>query len=203
MKFIIARKVNMTQRFRPDGTAVPVTVLEAGPCVVTGIRTKERDGYSALQLGFGTQPHPKKPIAGHLQGLPASRYLREVRVAGAPELARGTEIKADVFAPGEQVTVVGTSKGRGFAGVVKRHGFHGHPTSHGHKDQERMPGSIGSKRQGPVAKGKRMAGRMGGERVTVKNLEVIEVDPVANLLLLKGAIPGARGSLVLVRSDAK
>lgn len=202
MKYILAKKIEMSQRFRPDGSVVAVTLLEAGPCVVTGVRTPERDGYSAVQVGFGLRRTAKKPLAGHLRGLPLLHSLREFRLdAAAPEGIRGAEIKADAFAPGDRVTVQGESKGRGFAGVVKRHGFHGHPASHGHKDQLRMPGSIGSKRQGPVAKGKRMAGRMGGEQVTVKNLEVIEVDPQKNLLVVSGAIPGARGSLVLVRGS--
>lgn len=183
MKYILARKIEMSQRFRADGTVLPVTVLEAGPCTVAGIRTPERDGYAAVRLGLG-----------------ARQRLREVRVPEVAGIDRGATITADTFAPGEFVTVVGESKGRGFAGVVKRHGFHGHPASHGHKDQLRMPGSIGSKRQGPVAKGKRMAGRMGGDQVTVKNLEVVEVDAEKNRLVIKGAVPGARGSLLLVKS---
>lgn len=201
MKFILARKIEMTQRFRPDGTVVPVTVLEAGPCVITAIRTPERDGYAAVQVGFGTRRELTKPLAGHLKGLPMLRTIREFRFDDTSKFERGAQITADTFAVGESVMVQGMSKGKGFAGVVKRHGFHGHPTSHGHKDQTRMPGSIGSKRQGPVAKGKRMAGRMGGESVTVKNLEVMEADAATNRLVVKGAVPGARGSLVLVKGD--
>ena len=200
MKMILAEKLQMEQRFRPDGTVVPVTVLKAGPCVVTQVRTTPRDGYSAVQIGFSPRRHVAKPQTGHLKGLAAFGELREFRISDAAAFPRGTEITAGAFASGDLVTVVGTSKGHGFTGVVKRHGFAGHPSTHGHKDQLRMPGSIGSKRQGPVAKGKRMAGRMGADQVTVKNLEVIEVDAAENVLVVKGAVPGARGSLVLVRS---
>ncbi len=202
MKFILAKKLNMTQRFRPDGAVVPVTVVEAGPCTVTEVKTMERDGYSAVAVGFGTQKKMSKPVAGALKGLPPVRFIREFRTPEAAGLLRGATITASVFAPGDQVSVIGTSKGKGFAGVVKRHHFHGHPASHGHKDQLRMPGSIGSKRQGPVEKGKRMAGRMGGDRVTVHGLEVIYVDTEKNLIEIKGAVPGARGSLLLIQSNS-
>lgn len=185
MKFILAKKLEMSQVYQKDGTVIPVTLLEAGPCEVTAIKTPEKDGYAAVQVGFGAR---RKSF----------RFLREFRVSDTGNFERGTKLEAALFAPGETVTVVGTSKGLGFQGVVKRHGFHGSPKSHGHKDQLRMPGSIGSKRQGPVEKGKRMAGRMGGERVTVKNLLVMQVDQEKNRLAVKGAVPGARGSLVLI-----
>lgn len=201
MKFILAKKLQMEQRFRPDGSVVPVTLLLAGPCTVTQVKTAERDGYSAVQIGIGARRHQTKALAGHMKGIASHHEIREFRVTDPSSLTRGAVITADTFAPGDKVHVVGVSKGRGFAGVVKRHGFHGHPTSHGHKDQTRMPGSIGSKRQGPVAKGKRMAGRMGVDQVTVKNLEVIEVVPEKNLLAVKGAVPGARGSLVLISAS--
>ncbi|OGL74209.1 50S ribosomal protein L3 [Candidatus Uhrbacteria bacterium RIFCSPHIGHO2_12_FULL_57_11] len=203
MKFILAKKIQMEQRFRPNGTVVPVTLLEAGPCTVTQVRNAERDGYVSVQVGFGSRRKLARPQAGHAKGLPSHAEFREFRLDDASKFDRGGVITAETFVPGDLVTVTGISKGRGFAGVVKRHGFHGHPPSHGHKDQERMPGSIGSKRQGPVAKGKRMAGRMGGERTTVKNLEVIEVDQARNLIAVKGAVPGARGTLLLVSAEGE
>lgn len=201
MKFILGTKVEMTQEFDAKGNVVPVTLVEAGPCVVTQVRTLEHDGYRAVQVGFGTKRRLTKSLTGHLGELGKFRYLREFRIPEGMAFERGAKIDASVFAPGDKVQVVGFSKGRGFQGVVKRHHFSGSPASHGHKDQLRMPGSIGSKRQGPVAKGKRMAGRMGGERVTVKNLEVASVDPHKHLLALKGAVPGARGALLLIQSS--
>lgn len=200
MKFILGKKIAMSQRFRDDGTVVPVTVVEAGPCTVTGVRTMKQDRYAAVALGFGERKKLGKPLAGALKGLKPVRTIREFRLDSDAKFERGATITAEVFAPGDKVTVVGTSKGRGFAGVVKRHHFAGHPASHGHKDQLRMPGSIGSKRQGPVEKGKRMAGRMGGDRVTVHGLEVVAVHPEKNQLEIKGAVPGARGSLLLIQS---
>lgn len=197
-KFILAKKMEMTQRYRPDGTVVPVTLLAAGPCVVTQVKSADRDGYAAVQIGFGKKRIVTKAVAGHTKELGNFRYVREFRVADGAEWNRGKEFTVSTFAPGDKVSIVGTSKGRGFAGVVKRHHFSGSPASHGHKDQLRMPGSIGSKRQGPVQKGKRMAGRMGSDRVSVKNLEVIEVDAEKNIMAVKGAVPGARGGLVLV-----
>lgn len=198
MKFIIGRKLEMSQRFREDGRVVPVTIVAAGPCVVTQVRTDKTDGYAAVQVGYGAARHLAKPQVGHLKDLGALRTLREFRADDAASFSRGQVIDASVFAPGDTVEVEGVSKGHGFQGVVKRHGFHGHPSSHGHKDQERMPGSIGSKRQGPVAPGKRMAGRMGSDQVTVKNLEIVEVDAARGLIAVKGAVPGARGSLLLI-----
>lgn len=197
-KFILATKLDMTQRYRADGTVVAVTLLAAGPCVVTQTKSVDRDGYASVQIGFGKKRTVTKATAGHTKELGNFRYLREFRTTDTAPLSRGAHITVSVFAPGDKVSIVGTSKGRGFQGVVKRHHFSGSPASHGHKDQLRMPGSIGSKRQGPVQKGKRMAGRMGSDRVTVKNLEVIEVDAEKNILAVKGAVPGARGSLVLV-----
>lgn len=197
MKFIIGKKLEMAQRFAPNGSVVPVTLVSAGPCVVTQIRSREKDGYAAVQVGYGARRRLTKPERGHLNGLEPFGTLREFRIE-ADNLSRGQVIQATVFTPGDIVEVEGVSKGHGFQGVVKRHGFHGHPASHGHKDQLRMPGSIGSKRQGPVAPGKRMAGRMGNEQVTVKNLEIIEVNVEKNILVIKGALPGARGSVVLI-----
>jgi large subunit ribosomal protein L3 len=198
MKFIIGKKISMSQQFTADGSVVPVTLVAVGPCTVTQVRTKDVDGYTAVQVGYGMSRNLAKPQKMHLKELPMFATLREFRSKDAADVARGQVITAGVFAVGDVVEVEGVSKGRGFQGVVKRHGFHGHPTSHGHKDQTRMPGSIGSKRQGPVAPGKRMAGRMGGDQVTVKNLQVVSIDAEKNILAIKGAIPGARGGLVLI-----
>jgi large subunit ribosomal protein L3 len=198
MKFIIGKKISMSQQFTADGSVVPVTLVAVGPCTVTQVRTKDVDGYTAVQVGYGMSRNLAKPQKMHLKELPMFATLREFRTKEAADVARGQVITALAFAVGDVVEVEGVSKGRGFQGVVKRHGFHGHPTSHGHKDQTRMPGSIGSKRQGPVAPGKRMAGRMGGDQVTVKNLEVVSIDAEKNILAIKGAIPGARGGLVLI-----
>jgi large subunit ribosomal protein L3 len=199
MKFILAKKIEMSQKFKEDGVVVPVTIVEAGPCIVTQVKNKENDGYGAVQIGFGAQKKLNKPLAGHLKELESLKYLREFRVPDVGPYSRGQKIDISSFGVGDKVGVTGFSKGRGFAGVMKRHHFHGHSNTHGHKDQERMPGSIGSKRQGPVQKGKRMAGRMGNEQVTVKNLEIIEIDKEKNLLAIKGAVPGARNSLLMIQ----
>jgi large subunit ribosomal protein L3 len=203
MPFIIGRKLEMTQQFREDGTVIPVTLVQADPNVVTQVRTTEKDGYVAVQLGTDVRRVLSKPEAGHVKELPQAGTLREFRV-DATDLARGNMVDVSVFSTGMHVDVIGTSKGRGFAGVMKRHHFSGGPATHGQKDQMRMPGSLASQRQGPVSKGQRMAGHMGDERVTVKNLEVVAIDPTNNVLAIKGAVPGARGGLLLVVSrDAK
>lgn len=206
MKIILAKKLAMTQLFE-GGKVAPVTVLAAGPCVVTQIKTKAKEGYESVQLGFGTRKRVTKSIAGHLKkaGVTAStRFLREFRppAGGALKFAMGDQLTVTQFAAGDLVHVVGTSKGKGFAGVVKRHHFHGHPSTHGHKDQERMPGSIGSRRErgGPIEKGKRMAGHMGNERVTLHNLRIVKVDTEKGQLYVNGAIPGARNSLVMLQA---
>ncbi len=198
MKFILGKKIEMSQRFKEDGTVIPVTLISAGPCKVTQIKTKEKDGMDAVQIGFDVVKKLNKPEAGHLKDLENFRHLAEVGVEKPGEYQRGQEIKASVFESGAKVTVVGISRGMGFAGVVKRHHFRGHPATHGHKDQLRMPGSIGAGGVQRVFKGMRMAGRMGGERVTIKNLEVVEVDEKNNLVALKGAIPGKRGAIVFI-----
>lgn len=204
MPFIIGRKVEMTQQFKDDGTVVPVTLIKAEPNVVTQIREEARDGYVAVQIGFESAKSLTKSEAGHLQDLPQVKTLREFRVAQVPpELTRGTEIRVSDFVPGTKVDVIGVSKGHGFAGVMKRHGFKGSKATHGNKDQQRMGGSIGSQRQGKVIKGQRMGGHMGDEQVTVKNLEIVSFDADKNLLAVKGAIPGARGGLILVRSHER
>ncbi len=199
MKFIVGRKIEMTQQFKEDGTVVPVTLVHAEPCVVTQVKSEETDGYQAVQIGCEESKKLSKPEAGHLKAVGMFSTLREFRV-DKTELKLGDKIEVGTFAPGEKVDVIGVSKGRGFAGVVKRHGFHGSPASHGHKDQLRMPGSIGSRRQGPPQKGKRMGGHMGTDRVTVKNLEIVSIDPEKNILAIKGAIPGARGGLILIQT---
>jgi large subunit ribosomal protein L3 len=199
MKFILAKKLEMSQVFRPDGTVVPVTLVQAGPCVVTQVKTPETDGYTSVQLGFAPTRKLAKPQAGHLKDLPTMSALREFRLEAATDLKRGDSVEASTFTVGDTIHVTGTSKGRGFQGVVKRHGFSGGPASHGHKDQARMPGSIGPGGVQHVLKGRRMAGRMGDEQVTVQNLEVIEVRD-GGILAVKGAVPGARHSLLKIVS---
>ncbi len=199
MKFILAKKLEMSQIFRPDGTVVPVTLLQAGPCVVTQVKTDETDGYQAVQLGFMTTKKLTKPLEGHLKDLPMMSELREFRVDEAAAMKRGDTVEASTFASGDIVDVTGTSKGKGFQGVVKRHHFHGHPKSHGHKDQERMPGSSGAGGVQHVIKGVRKPGRMGNETVTIKNLEVIEVRD-GGVLAVKGAVPGPRHAVLEIRT---
>lgn len=205
MKGIIGKKVGMTQVFDEAGNAVPVTVIEAGPCYVTQIRNADRDGYVAVQLGYG-ETKPKRLTQGQLghlrrNNLPALRYLREFRLRnGDLDVEEGQEIKVDVFEPGERVDVIGTSKGRGFAGTIKRHGFARQPKTHGQSDRERAPGSVGMcATPGRVLKGQKMSGRMGNDRVTMQNLEVVVVDSERNLLAVRGSVPGARDGLVLIK----
>jgi len=202
---LIGKKLGMTQIFDDTGLAYPVTVLEVGPCVVTQIKTPERDGYSAVQLGFGLDKRLNRPERGHRQASGfMSRTLREVPASDTADMAVGQVITADAFAEGDLVDVTGTSKGRGFQGVVKRHGFRGGPKTHGQSDRLRAPGSIGSSATpGRVFKGMRMAGRMGNDRVTIQNLKVLRVDPERNLLLVEGSVPGANESLVMVRRAIK
>ncbi len=206
MKGMIGKKVGMTQVFDEKGNAVPVTVIEAGPCYVTEVRTADTNGYTAVQLGFDeTKPaRLTKGQLGHLQknNLPALRYLREFRVKGdtADGLEEGSQIKVDVFEQGELVDVIGISKGRGFAGTIKRHNFQRQPKTHGQSDRERAPGSIGMcATPARVLKGTRMAGRMGNDRTTIQNLEVVRVDADKNLLAVKGSVPGAKGGIVMIR----
>ena len=202
---LIGKKMGMSQIFDDTGLAHPVTVLEVGPCVVTQVKTPEQDGYGAVQLGFGLDKRLNRPERGHRKesGF-MSRTLREVRTDDPSEFSVGQVITADAFGEGDLVDVIGTSKGRGFQGVVKRHGFRGGPKTHGQSDRHRAPGSIGSSATpGRVFKGMRMAGRMGGDRVTVQNLKVLRVDPERNLLLVQGSVPGANESLVMVRRAIK
>jgi large subunit ribosomal protein L3 len=208
VKGILGEKLGMTQVFTADGRAVPATVLRAGPCTVTQVRTPERDGYAAVQLGYGEVPAKRltKPAAGHLAKAkaPPLRHLVEIRTDDAGSYELGAQVRADIFAAGERVDVVGVSKGKGFAGVMKRWGFGGLGDSHGTERKHRSPGSVGSgTTPGRVYKGKRLPGRFGHERVTVLNLEVVEADAERNLLLVKGSVPGPAGGLVLVRSAVK
>ena len=207
-KGIIGRKLGMTQVFDESARAIPVTAIQAGPCKVAQVRTPERDGYSAVQLAFDEVKETKlnKPQLGHVQktGVGPHKHLVELRIADASPFEVGQEIKADVFEAGERADVVGTSKGKGFSGVMKRHGFHGAPASHGTERKHRTPGSIGAgTTPHHVFKGQKMAGRMGHERVTVLNLEVVRVDAERNLILVKGAVPGPNGGLVLIRSAVR
>lgn len=202
MKFILGRKLESSQVFDKEGRVIPVTLVKTGPCVVTQVKTKDKDGYSAVQVGFEEKKKISKPLKGHLKGLGNFRVLKEFRVdeKEIKKYKRGQVLDISQFQVGDKVKVIGTSKGKGFQGVVKRHGFKGSPASHGHKDQLRMPGSIGSTFPQRVWKGKKMAGRMGGQRVTVKNLEIVELDKEKNILKIKGALPGAPNSLVLIES---
>ena len=196
----LGKKIGMTQIFREDGRVVPVTVIQAGPCVVTQVKTKETDGYEAVQLGFGDVKRRNKPESGHLKNSRLSRYLREVATDDTSEFEVGQAIGVDIFESGEKVDVIGTSKGRGFAGVMKRWNFGGGPRTHGQSDRARAPGSIGGgTTPGKVYKGLKMGGHMGNRRITVKGLEIIEIDTERNLLLVKGGIPGATNSLVQIR----
>lgn len=196
----------MTQVFDASGEVVPVTIIQAGPCIVTQIKTPERDGYAAVQLGYEEVERKRlnKPLLGHLKGLPPLRILREVRVDDPSAYQVGQKVDVSVFRVGDYVDVIGTSKGRGFAGVMKRHGFRGGPRTHGQSDRARAPGGISaSTYPGRVQKGKRMAGHMGGRRVTVLGLRVVEVDPERNLLLVRGSVPGSNGGLLQVRKSIK
>ncbi len=201
---LVGRKLGMTQAFDENGRMIPVTVLEAGPCVVVQKKTQERDGYTAVQLGFGEEKRPNKPLAGHFKkaGVGACKYLREFRVE-PEELEKyevGATVTVEIFEPGQLVDVVGRSKGKGFAGAIKRHGFGRGPSAHGSKYHRRV-GSLGATGIPRVFKGRKLPGRMGNERVTVKNLEVVRVDQERNLLLVKGAVPGVRGAMVLIKAS--
>ena len=197
---LIGRKLGMSQVFREDGAVIPVTAIEAGPCTVVQVKTREKEGYSAVQMGFGEKKRLTSPEKGHLKGLGSFRHLREFRVGEGVGIEVGQKFDVGLFKPGDIVDVTGTSKGKGFAGVVKRHHFAGGPKTHGQSDRHRAPGSIGSTTTpGRVYKGKRMAGRMGNARVTVQGQEVVQADPARNLLLVRGAVPGHQNSLVLIQ----
>ncbi|MFH1713299.1 MAG: 50S ribosomal protein L3 [Candidatus Jacksonbacteria bacterium] len=221
MKFILGKKINMTQIFAGDGKVIPVTLIKAGPCYITQIKKNdEKDGYAAIQIGFEetTEKRLTKPERGHLKKVEKNlRVLREFKVSArggsafggksessnmaGEKLKIGDKITVDTFETGDIVQVTGISKGKGFQGVVKRHGFHGSPATHGHKDQLRMPGSIGATDPQRVFPGKRMAGHMGFDQVTIKNLKVVKVDAEKNELYLRGAVPGHRGTLLKIYSQ--
>ena len=203
MKFILGTKVNMAQVWGEDGSVVPVTIVAAAPNVVTKIKTAEKDGYSAIQVGFGER-NPKninKAQKGQLKDLGNFTGLKEFRMEGALSKVVGDKIDVSVFKPGDAVVISAISKGKGFQGGVKRHGFHGGRRTHGQKHSEREPGGIGGggRAGGRVAKGMRMAGRMGGDRVTIKGLKIVQVNPAENLILVGGALPGHRGTLIEIR----
>jgi large subunit ribosomal protein L3 len=202
---LLGRKLGMTRLFDENGVVTASTLVEAGPCFVTHLRTPERDGYTAVQLGFGAKPRPSKPQRGQLKraGLPERQGLesiREVPADSIDDLELGARVDASIFVEGEIVDVIGTSKGKGFAGVMKRHNFRGGPKTHGQSDRWRHPGSVGSgTTPGRTFKNMRMAGHLGDARVTVKNLRILSVDPERNLVALRGAIPGPKGGLVMIR----
>lgn len=207
MKGILGKKIGMTQIFTEDGNVVPVTVVEAGPVFVTQVKTEENDGYNAIQVAFEERKSKRinKPLKGHLDksGVTPKRYIREFRVEKVDEFSLGQELKVDMFEAGEIVDVVGTSKGKGTQGTIKRHNQSRGPETHGSK-YHRGPGSLGaSATPSRVFKGQTMAGRMGNERVTIQNLEVVKVDTERNLLLIKGAIPGPKGGLVTIKESVK
>ena len=208
VKGVLGTKLGMTQVWDENNRVVPVTVVKAGPCVVTQVRTPENDGYSAVQIAFGAIDPRKvsKPVSGHFAkaGVTPRRHVAEIRTDDASEYTLGQEVGVDIFEPGQVIDIVGTTKGKGFAGVMKRHGFHGLRASHGVERKHRSPGSIGGcSTPGRVFKGMKMAGRMGGERQTTLNLKIQGIDAEQGLLLVKGAVPGPKGGLVFVRTAVK
>ncbi|MGI8425361.1 MAG: 50S ribosomal protein L3 [Actinomycetota bacterium] len=207
-KGLLGEKVGMTQVFDDQSRVVPVTVIKAGPCRVSQIKTTEKDGYSSIQLSFGEVAEKRitQPELGHLKkaGVPAARHLVELRLADVSGFQLGQEVKADIFAKGDRADVVGVSKGKGFAGAMKRHNFKGKSATHGTERKHRSPGSVGAcATPSRVFKGMRMAGHMGDERVTMLNLEIIDADADRGLLLVRGAIPGPNGGLVVIRSSVR
>lgn len=207
MEGIVGKKIGMTRVFNQEGQAIAVTVIEAGPCPVVQVKTKEREGYDAIQLGFGEKRRKlfTQPLLGHFTRakVEPKRILKEMRTENSDKFKTGQELKVDLFSVGEKVSVTGISKGLGFQGVVRRYKFRGGPKTHGQSDRLRAPGSIGgSSYPSRVFKGQRMPGRMGGEKLTIKNLEVVGVDAEKNLLLLKGAVPGKRNSYLTIRKSS-
>ncbi|MFZ5942529.1 MAG: 50S ribosomal protein L3 [Bacillota bacterium] len=206
MKALLGKKVGMTQIFDEQGKAIPVTVIEAGPCVVVQTKTAKTDGYEAIQVGFDQQKETRvnKPLKGHFTKgqVKPLRYLKEFRLENADEYKVGQELKVDVFAEGDQVDVSGISKGKGFAGGIKRHNFHRGPMAHGSK-YHRRPGSLGAKGNNRVFLGRKLPGRMGAEKVTVQNLQIVKIDKERNLLLIKGSVPGPRKTLVTIKASVK
>jgi len=199
---IIGKKLGMSQIFRDDGKVEAVTVIEAGPCTITQVKTAAKDGYNAIQLGFGEAKQSKSPQRGQPKGIKQFKYLREFMTGESEAAEAGQKIDVSLFKVGDLVNVSGVSEGKGFAGVVKRHHFAGGPKTHGQSDRHRAPGSIGATTSpGRVFKGTRMAGHMGDRQVTARNLEVCEADPARNLLLVKGAVPGSRNGLLLIKKS--
>ena len=206
-KALIGKKVGMTQIFDENGVVIPVTVIEAGPCVVAQVKTLDNDGYEAVQLGFGEvkEKHLNKPVKGHFAkaNVTAKKHLREFRLDSIEGIKVGDELKADVFAAGEKIDVQGTSKGKGFQGVIKRHGQHRGPMGHGSM-YHRRPGSMGAtSTPGRVFKGKKLPGHMGVQTVTIQNLDVVRVDMDKNVLLIKGSVPGAKGAILKIKSAVR
>lgn len=202
IKGMLGRKIGMTQVFTEEGIVKTITAIEAGPCTVTQIKNNDKDGYNAVQLGFTTAKRLNAPEKGHLGKLGLFKHLREFRVEDIADIELGSNIDVSMFQPGDKVDISGISKGRGFAGGVKRHGFRGGPKTHGQSDRHRAPGSVGSgTTPGRVWKGLRMAGHMGHQRVTVRNLEVVQADADKNLLLVKGSVPGAKNGLLRIRKS--
>jgi len=201
---IIGKKIGMSQIFQEDGKVEAVTAVEAGPCCVVQVKTEDSEGYNAVQLGFGEAKRVNSPERGHLKELGKYRYLREFRVDDTGEISVGDKVDVSMLEAGDLVDVTGVSKSKGFAGVVKRHHFAGGPKTHGQSDRHRAPGSIGATTSpGRVFKGTRMPGRMGGDQVTARNLEVFQADPERNLLLVKGAVPGSKNGLLLIKKSSK
>jgi large subunit ribosomal protein L3 len=203
-KALLGRKIGMTRLLGETGEATPVTIVELGPCYVTQVKTEASDGYDAIQIGFDQVDRLNSPEKGHLRNLPMLRHLREVATEDSSSYKVGQVLDATLFSSGEVVDVIGTSKGKGFAGVVKRHHFAGGPATHGQSDRERAPGSIGStSTPGRVWKGLRGPGHMGSDRVTTLNVTIVRVDAERNLVAIKGAVPGPTGGLVIVRNAVK
>ncbi|MCH7883046.1 50S ribosomal protein L3 [Patescibacteria group bacterium] len=206
MAFILGKKIEMSQVFSQSGDVTPVTLVEAGPVVVVQVKTVDKDGYNAVQLGFGqkSQRSILKPQRGHMKKAKQEslRWLKEFRVSNPEDFHVGDSIDVSVFKEGDKITVSACSKGKGFQGVVKRHGFHGGPRTHGQKHSEREAGSIGATGPQRVFKGKKMPGRMGGDRVTLKNLKIIKSDRAKNILAISGAIPGRRGTLIEIKKQS-
>ena len=197
---LIGTKIGTTQVYGTNGRPVSVTAIEAGPCVVSQVKTEAKEGYNAVQLAFGASKRINEPEKGHLKALGTFKHLREFRIADPAQVKVGDQVDVSVLKPGDKVIVIGTSKGKGFAGVVKRHHFRGGPKTHGQSDRQRAPGAIGSTTfPGRVFKGQRMAGHLGNARATVRNLQVVQVEADKNLLLVKGAVPGSPGGLLAIR----
>ena len=197
---ILGKKIGMSQVFQEDGRVAPVTVVEAGPCIITQVKSPEKDGYTAVQVGFVEKKKTNKPTQGHLKGSGPFRFLREIPADDVDGVEVGQTVDTTLFEAGDMVDVTGLSKGRGFQGTVKRHGFHGGPKTHGQSDRLRAPGSVGGgTTPGRVYKGKPMSGHMGNRKITVRKLEVIRVDPASNIILIKGAVPGSPNGLILIR----